>query len=158
MYFFAENNEINPQPLHLLWRVLGLSRCIFLPLINEDLDLHLSFKGAHMSPRETVRHCESQVICREYREMLMVRSRTICWVQRWWSESGLPLLLLLLRQEVESTRGAEPFISCFTSTAAVRPLHFTLYQLFNLKSKLQETYTVQNKNSLAFCKSSMFGH
>ena len=29
--------------------------------VHENVDLHLSFKGAHMSPWETVGNCESQV-------------------------------------------------------------------------------------------------
>ena len=38
------------------------------------VSLHLFFKGAHLSPWETVRHCESQVICSESYEMQMVRT------------------------------------------------------------------------------------
>ena len=40
-------------------------------VVPGKVDVHLSFKGAHMSSRETVRNCESQVICKEKHDMLM---------------------------------------------------------------------------------------
>ena len=104
----ANDNNKNPQPLPLLWRVLGLSRWLFLHKIAKPMKMWtfiylskvLICRHGKLSGTVKVRYDMQRKAWHDMLEMW-------CDKTSWWSESELLLLLLLLllRQEMESTRG-----------------------------------------------------
>ena len=114
-----------------------------------------------MSPRETVRHRESQVICREYREMLMVRSRTMLdntpgtTMMKWkWFAAAIAAAAAS-----GSGKYAGQSPSYLVSLPLLQSNHcvllFIKFPISNPSYKTPILYSVQNKNSVAFCKSSL---